>query len=134
MVIIDEILGKTTRFRLAPLAVGMGMYLNTTTTLVIIIGAFVGMFYDRWAKAQANPERSKRMGILLATGLIVGDSLFGILNAAIIGATGNAEALGFIPDSFGPVATVLGPIFFVAALWLCYRYAKKQSLRPLAGE
>ena len=134
VVIIDEILGKTTRFRLAPLAVGMGMYLNTTTTLVIIIGAFVGMFYDRWAKAQANPERSKRMGILLATGLIVGDSLFGILNAAIIGATGNAEALGFIPDSFGPVATVLGPIFFVAVLWLCYRYAKKQSLRPLAGE
>ncbi|MCI6585072.1 MAG: oligopeptide transporter, OPT family [Mobiluncus sp.] len=127
VVIIDEILGRTTRFHLAPLAVGMGMYLNISTTLIITIGAFVGRAYNMWAAKQTNPEQSKRYGVLLATGLIVGDSLFGILNAAIIGATGNADALGVVPDVFEPFGKILGFIIFVGLLVACYRKVKQVS-------
>ncbi|MDD7466026.1 MAG: oligopeptide transporter, OPT family [Actinomycetaceae bacterium] len=127
VVIIDEILGKTTRFRLAPLAVGMGMYLNISTTLMVAIGAFIGYGYDRWAARQANPERSKRYGILLATGLIVGDSLFGILNAALIGASGNADFLGIVPDAFANPSKLLGIAVFAVIIVVSYRWVMTKS-------
>ncbi|MDY2941949.1 MAG: oligopeptide transporter, OPT family [Varibaculum sp.] len=128
VVIIDEILGKTTKYRLAPLAVGMGMYLNMSTTLIIAVGAFVGRFYEKWAERQTNPETSKRLGVLLATGLIVGDSLFGILNAALIGVSGNADFLGIIPDAFAPLAKVIAPVVFIGLLVVIYRWVGRKSL------
>ncbi|MCI5826451.1 MAG: oligopeptide transporter, OPT family [Arcanobacterium sp.] len=134
VVIVDEILGKTTKYHLAPLAVGMGMYLNISTTLMVAIGAFTGFAYDRWAAKQANPERSKRYGVLLATGLIVGDSLFGILNAALIGASGNPDFLGVIPDSFGSAGKVIGLILFIAVVVVSYRWVKQKSNQPLPSE
>ncbi|EEJ53849.1 oligopeptide transporter, OPT family [Mobiluncus mulieris 28-1] len=127
VVIIDEILGRFTRFHLPPLAVGMGMYLNITTTLIIVIGAFVGMYYDRWAQRQADSERSKRLGVLLATGLIVGDSLFGILNAGIIGGTGNPDALAVIPDGFEDITKIVGLVVFVGITVLSYRWVQAKS-------
>ena len=127
VVIVDEIMGRVSRFNLAPLAVGMGMYLNITTTLVIALGALVGWIYNRWAQRQEKAEQSKRLGVLLATGLIVGDSLFGILNAGIIGATSNADALGIVPDSFAPFAKVVGVVIFVGLLAVSYRWVMKKS-------
>lgn len=127
IVIVDEIMGRVSRFNLAPLAVGMGMYLNITTTLVISLGALVGWIYNRWAQRQDKAEQSKRLGVLLATGMIVGDSLFGILNAGIIGATSNADALGIVPDSFAPVAKVVGVAVFVGLLAISYRWVMKKS-------
>ncbi len=54
-------------WRLPPLAVGMGMYLPMALTLIIPIGALLGLFYDQWAdRTGGNPECTKRMGILLA--------------------------------------------------------------------
>lgn len=127
IVIVDEIMGRVSRFNLAPLAVGMGMYLNITTTLVISLGALVGWIYNRWAQRQEKAEQSKRLGVLLATGMIVGDSLFGILNAGIIGATSNADALGIVPDSVAPVAKIVGVIVFVGLLAVSYRWVMKKS-------
>ena len=76
---IDEALARTGRFRLPPLAVGMGMYLPMSLTLVIPIGALLGRAYDRWAQRRGGDvEFRKRLGVLMATGLIVGESLFGV--------------------------------------------------------
>lgn len=127
VVVIDEFLGHLTRFNLPPLAVGMGMYLNIGTTLIIVIGAFVGMFYDRWAHRQPNPERAKRLGVLLATGLIVGESLFGILNAGIIGGTGNPDALTVVPASFETAGKIIGLVVFIGIMVLSYQWVKRKS-------
>ena len=82
LIIIDELLRKfTDKYSLSPLAAGMGMYLPAALTIVIPIGAILGTFYDKWAAKQSHPEFAKRMGTLLATGLIVGESLFGVVNA-----------------------------------------------------
>lgn len=95
VVAVDEALKITTKgkYALPPLAVGMGMYLPIGLTLMIPIGAALGMWYDRWAEKTENPERTKRLGTLLATGLIVGESLFGVLLAGIVAVSGQDEPL-----------------------------------------
>jgi len=66
-------------------------------------------------------------GTLAATGLIVGESLFGVVYAGIAGATGSESplALPFIHDGFTPIANVLGIVFFAGATWLLYGFARK---------
>ena len=64
----------------------MGIYLPMALTLLIPVGAVLGWLYDRWAERAGNPEFAKRMGVLMATGLIVGESLFGVAFAGIVAA------------------------------------------------
>jgi putative OPT family oligopeptide transporter len=85
VIIIDEILRKTGKRSLPPLAVGMGIYLPMALTLLIPIGAAIGSAYNRWAERAPNPAFAERLGVLMATGLIVGESLFGVAFAAIVG-------------------------------------------------
>ena len=59
----------------------MGIYLPMALTLLIPVGALLGWFYDKWAPRTSNPEFAQRMGVLLATGLIVGESMFGVVFA-----------------------------------------------------
>ena len=94
--IVDEVLRKTKRGALPPLAVGMGIYLPMALTLLIPIGALLGWFYDKWAARSSNPEFAQRMGVLLATGLIVGESLFGVVFAGIVAATGKDAPLALV--------------------------------------
>lgn len=127
VIVINEILSKTGKFSLPPLAVGMGMYLPASLTLVIPIGAALGYFYNKWADKQANPERSKRMGVLMATGLIVGESLFGVLNAAIIAATSNGDALAVVGEEFEKTAQWMGLALFIVLTAVVYNYVKKRQ-------
>ena len=125
LIVIDEVLRKTTKkFSLSPLAVGMGMYLPAALTIIIPIGAILGYFYDKWAARQANPDFSKRMGTLLATGLIVGESLFGVVNAAIIAAAGGESPLEIFEG--GTSANVFGLILFITVLGFMYRWTAKK--------
>ena len=114
VIILDEVLGKTKKMRLPPLAVGMGIYLPMALTLLIPVGAVIGHLYNRWAKRQANPEFAERMGVLAATGLIVGESLFGVAYAGIL-AWANRESP--IPPNDAPLA-LMGEHFETYALWL----------------
>lgn len=124
LIIVDELLRKfTDKYSLSPLAAGMGMYLPAALTIVIPIGAILGTFYDKWAAKQSHPEFAKRMGTLLATGLIVGESLFGVVNAGIIAAAGGESPLEIFED--GASATVVGVILFIIALTFIYRWTKR---------
>ncbi len=104
-----------------------GMYLPVSLTILIPIGGLIGFLYNRWASKQADAERAKRFGTLAATGLIVGESLFGVIYAGIAGVTGSDSplALPFIGDGYTPVANVLGIAFFAGATWLLYGFARK---------
>ena len=126
VIIIDEVLNLTTkrRFALPPLAVGMGMYLPASLTILIPLGGIIGFFYDRWSGTRKDPERARRMGTLLATGLIVGESLFGVIYAGIVGATGSEEPLAVVGDSFATPATFIGAIFFIGSVALLYRWIR----------
>ncbi|WP_446667016.1 OPT family oligopeptide transporter [Flexivirga sp. B27] len=132
VIIVDEILGKTTgRLRLPPLAVGMGMYLPISLTLMIPLGAVIGTFYNRWADRNTQkPERVKRLGVLVATGFIVGESLFGVFLAAVVAATGDDEPLAVVGDGFLHWGEALGVVLFVGLIGAAYQWTRKIATAP----
>jgi putative OPT family oligopeptide transporter len=128
-VIADEALRTTKRASLPPLAVGMGIYLPVGVTALIVVGAVLGHFYDRWAVRQADPKFASRMGVLGATGLIVGDSLFNVLFAGIVAGTGDTEVLS-VTEAVG-WQTPLGIVLFVAVVVALYARTRKSTAEPL---
>lgn len=127
IVAVDLALARGGRMRCPPLAVGLGIYLPMQTSLLVVAGAVAGWIYDRWARRQRDPEGTERMGVLLATGLIVGESLFGVALAGLVVATGNAMPLGIMPEGFAPTALILSPLLFAAlTVWL-YRRTRQAS-------
>ena len=130
-VLIDELLRKTGRGSLPPLAVGMGMYLPMDVTVFVILGAVLGHFYNRWAARQSNPDFAERIGVLTATGLIVGDSLFNVAYAGIVAATDNPDALAVIGEN--PYATPLGLIVFGALVWFAYGRMRSAAQKPVSA-
>ena len=131
VIVIDEVLKLTSkgRYALPPLAVGMGMYLPSSLTILIPVGGIIGFTYDRWSSARKDPERARRMGTLLATGLIVGESLFGVVYAGIVGASGNEEPLALLGDSFATPATFIGAIIFFGSIALLYGWTRSMVTR-----
>ena len=119
-ILADELLRKSGKGALPPLAVGMGIYLPMGLTLLIPVGAIIGHLYNRWAERQRDPAFAERMGVLAATGLIVGESLFGVAFAGIAAWTGNPEALVVAGEWHG--ALPLGGVVFAGAIgWLYWR-------------
>jgi putative OPT family oligopeptide transporter len=131
VVIIDEILRATKKGSLPPLAVGMGIYLPMALTLLIPAGALLGRIYDNWAKRTSNPEFAERMGVLLATGLIVGESLFGVVFAMIVGATQQDTPLALIEEN--PVAVPISIVVFALAILGLYAWTKREASKPVGA-
>ena len=123
VVIVDEALRATKRGSLPPLAVGMGIYLPMTLTLLIPVGAFLGWIYNKWADRQRDPAFAERLGVLMATGLIVGESLFGVAFAAIVGATDNDAPLALVEEFAWAVP--LGLILFAGSIAWLYMKTKR---------
>lgn len=131
VIILDEVLRKVTanKIKLPPLAVGIGFYLPAAVTFMLVIGAVCGFFYNKAVAKKAYSDVARRMGVLLASGLIVGESLFGVLNAATIVGTGNADwaAILGLTDSW-PAMTVGIAVFAVLTL-LMYRWIIGRSAK-----
>ncbi len=132
IIAIDEVLNRTTnrKYKLPPLAVGIGMYLPMAVTTTVTVGAIVGTIYDRWVSKSKNPEPARRLGILMASGLIVGESLFNVLLAGVIVATNNGSPFGLIPaDSFwsGAYPMIAGIVGFFGLVWALYVWTKKKA-------
>jgi putative OPT family oligopeptide transporter len=124
VILIDEGLRLAKRLRIPPLAVGIGIYLPMSATLAVEIGAIVGHWYEKrvgWGQTPWAPgaDRSQRLGVLVASGLIVGESLFGVLNAGLIVATSNDAPLALVAADFAR-ANLIGLVSFVALIVLLY--------------
>jgi putative OPT family oligopeptide transporter len=102
-ILVDEALRSTRRGSLPPLAVGMGIYLPVAVTALIVLGAVIGHVYNRWAERQSDPGFAERMGVLAATGLIVGDSLFNVAYAGIVAGSDNPDALAVTSATGDPM-------------------------------
>jgi uncharacterized oligopeptide transporter (OPT) family protein len=120
LILLDALLGKLKLLRLPPLAVGIAIYLPMSATLMVVVGSIVGWVYDRRAHRARDPEAYKRMGVLAATGLIVGESLFGVLLAGIVVAAKNGTPLAIVGDGFRPVAVIGGTLLFALLAWWIY--------------
>ncbi|MFT4172039.1 MAG: oligopeptide transporter, OPT family [Rhodocyclaceae bacterium] len=123
MIVIDAILRRRGGVaRLPVLAVGLGIYLPPTVTVPLAFGAVLGWWIERRVRRRAqrqgvNVERAlagpNRRGVLIASGLIVGESLVGVLLAALIGLTGNDAPLSIVGPGFAGTAQWLGLIVFL---------------------
>ncbi|GGA06420.1 OPT family oligopeptide transporter [Dyella caseinilytica] len=123
IILLDAILGATTKsVRLPPLAVGLGIYLPTSTTLMIVVGAIVGWYFDKRADRTPKAEATKQLGVLLASGLIVGESIIGVVVAAIVVFSGKSAPLALVGDSFENASIWIGGIAFAAVTFLMYRW------------
>jgi putative OPT family oligopeptide transporter len=121
-IVLDEMLGRMGRLRLPPLAVGIGIYLPMAAILPVVIGSVLGHLYERWADRQRAAELAKRLGVLLATGMIVGESLWQVVFAGIVAATGSDAPLAIVGQAFAPIALIGGTLVFAAVVaWLYAR-------------
>ena len=125
LIVVDELLRAGKKMRLPPLCVGMGVYLPMALTLLIPIGALLGWLYERWADKQASPGFAKRMGVLAATGLIVGESLLGVAFAGAVAFTGSDSPLAVVGADFEHTARWLGLGLFAGGIALLYRSARQ---------
>jgi putative OPT family oligopeptide transporter len=130
VIAVDAMLGRAGRMRLPPLAIGLGIYLPMGATLPVVIGAVTGYFYDRWADRTVRPAYARRMGVLMATGMIVGESLFGVLYAGIVVVSGKNDPFALVGDGFATPALVGGAVIFSGAVGLLYRRTMTGVSRP----
>ena len=126
LVLIDLFLKRTTRsLCLPPLAVGMGIYLPPVIQTPLVVGALLGYFLNRRLRnsGDSNAEAAGlRRGTLFASGLIVGESIVGVLLAGVIVVSvsnGGGEApLAIAPEGFADTAEMLGLLVFLGILGL----------------
>ena len=130
VIAIDEALGRAGKLRLPPLAVGMGIYLPMALTLLIPVGALIGHLYNRWALRQSNPEFAERMGVLMATGFIVGESLFGVAFAGIVASTDSDAPLALVGENHWSVPLAI--LIFGGVIAALYARLRRWAATPLA--
>lgn len=128
IIIIDILLKrKTSALSLPPLAVGLGIYLPPTVVEPLVVGAVVAYFVHKYldnrakesgaADAAKAAEEHKRRGVLFASGLIVGESIIGVIIAAIIVASvtsgGSGDPLALVGKEFASTAKTLGVVIWL---------------------
>jgi putative OPT family oligopeptide transporter len=120
------------KYSLPPLGVGLAIYLPSAVTAPVVVGAFAGYLFERSVAKRTWGEPAKRMGVLIMSGFIVGESLFNVALAGLIVSTGTGEPLaitnGLSEAQTMIIATVLGAAL-VAGL---YRWAATNARRVQA--
>ena len=119
---VDEALGAMGRMRVPPLAIGLGIYLPMSTTLMVVVGAFAGHLWER-----GRGEGAKRLGVLAASGLIVGESLMGVALAGVKVASGKDDPLGLVGAAFQPLPQWGGLALFTALLWGLFAWTGRRA-------
>jgi len=136
LVALNEFLVWRKWISLPPLAVGIGIYLPMSASLPVAIGAIVGHFYDVWANRRTkDPEYSKRLATLVASGMIVGESLFGVALAGLIVGFSSDAPLALVPADFAYM-NVIGLVLFVVLVALLYLWIMRRAraFKPLPSE
>ena len=128
VVLLDEILARTTKhMRVPPLAVGLGIYLPTSATLMIVVGAVVGWFYDRQADRTARPEAAKQLGVLLASGLIVGEGIIQVVISVIKSLSTSPTPMALVGPGFETAGIILSGVAFTVLTFVLYRWVLRMS-------
>ena len=126
LILVNALLKATKKGSLPPLAVGLGIYLPMSATFAVVMGAIVGRWYNQRATQAKEPARAERLGTLVASGLIVGESLFGVLNAGLIVAFAIDAPMALVGADFAP-AKLLGLAAFVALVFALYRWMLRKN-------
>jgi putative OPT family oligopeptide transporter len=128
IIAVDEILARMTKhMRVPPLAVGLGIYLPTQSTLMIVVGAILGWFFDQRANRTPRPEPTKQLGVLLASGLIVGEGIIGVVISAIVVFSGKDAPLALVGPGFATAGKIIGGLAFAAIAFVLYSWILRMA-------
>lgn len=106
-------------WRIPVLAVAVGTYLPLELDMTIFLGGVLAAIVERSAKAQR--EQWLQRGLLVASGLITGEALIGIILALPIAATGDPSVFQWLPIALPPWS---GAIVLLAVAGWFYRSVK----------
>jgi uncharacterized oligopeptide transporter (OPT) family protein len=90
---IDEILKRTSSWRIPVLAVAVGIYMPLEITVPILIGGLISYFSNKRIKKskkvlgehfEEQSQKASQRGLLMASGVVAGEALVGILIAVLI--------------------------------------------------
>ncbi|MFL6515688.1 MAG: OPT family oligopeptide transporter [Chthoniobacterales bacterium] len=130
IIVVNELLTRTTKgISLPPLAVGLGIYLPTQSTLMIVVGAIAGWMYEQRADRSRRPEEAKQLGVLLASGLIVGEGIIGVVISAIIVFSGKDAPLAVVGPGFELAGKLIGGLAFALIAIVLYRWILRMGTR-----
>ncbi|GAA0646645.1 OPT family oligopeptide transporter [Brevundimonas lenta] len=131
IIILDVVLSRATKgkIKLPPLAVGIGFYLPAAVTTMLVVGAVCGWIYEKAIAKTRFVDVGRRMGVLLASGLIVGESLFGVFTAGVIVATRNDAPFAMLPEGSAWPAMLAGIVAFAGLTFLLYSWIIRQSAK-----
>ncbi|AOA57516.1 OPT family oligopeptide transporter [Acinetobacter larvae] len=128
LILIDFILKRISHGHLAlpVLAVGLGIYLPPSVNIPLFFGALLFWLIKRHVRRQNNGEarllQVENRGTLFAAGLIVGESLMGVVLAMIIVTStslgGSDAPLAIALPNWELMANILGFMVFIFAMWL----------------
>tara|TARA_Y100000590_G_scaffold335380_1_gene381767 strand:+ start:920 stop:2767 length:1848 start_codon:yes stop_codon:yes gene_type:complete len=108
---------RGSEFRIPVLAVAVGIYLPIELTVPIFIGGMI----NHLAKNTGTSTSSEENGLLLASGLITGETLMAIFIALPIFLTGNKDWWPIFPGY-----NILGILSFIAIIFWIYNTAIKK--------
>ena len=126
LILLDAAMKAMKLVRIPPLAVGIGIYLPMSATFAVVVGAVLSHWYEKRARLTADPERSIRLGTLVASGLIVGESLWGVINAGLIVGLNSDAPIGWFPADFA-LAPWLGVLGFIGIIVWLYGWMLRRS-------
>nr|WP_235562700.1 oligopeptide transporter, OPT family [Brevundimonas sp. Root1423] len=131
VIVLDAVLRGATkdRMKLPPLAVGIGFYLPAAVTTMLVIGAICGWFYDKAIRNTRYADVGRRMGVLLASGLIVGESLFLVMTAGVIVSSGNDAPFAMLPEGSTWPAMLAGLAVFAVLTFVLYGWVRGRSAK-----
>jgi len=129
LVALDFILKKSSnrKYSCAPLGVGLAIYLPSAVTSPVVVGAIGGYFFEKAMRNKKHGEAASRLGVLVMSGFIVGESLFNVALAGLIVLTNKGEPLA-IANSMSEATTMLIALAVAAAVVVgLYRWSAKSA-------
>ena len=106
----------------SPMVIAVGMYLPFNTTFAIFIGGIIKLILSKQAEKRAkNPgdkEKVENTGILLASGLVAGEALMGIVLAVLV--TINLELPSLVDSASGFLSLFTSLLALAVVIFLAF--------------
>ena len=131
IILLDEYLRKrNSTFRTPVLAVAVGLYLPFELDSAIMLGGLLAWAVNRFqhqrksdvSEFKVAQQSSDRTGLLVASGLITGEALVGILLAVPVAIAKRSDVLALLEN---PIGDWPGLLVLAAICWYLYRTATK---------
>ncbi len=122
---------KKSSFRIPILAVAVGIYLPFELDSAIMLGGIIAWFVQRsltkmkklnLENTEERTKNSEQTGLLIASGLITGEALIGILLAIPVAVYGRSDVLRLMDD---PLSSLIGVVVILAIGYWIVRSANR---------